>query len=79
VANSNAAYELFESMPTFVLVSTINALISVLHNRGVVVTDWDDRRKDVRGMKLYGNTAYILAPPTRPVHSKPGGMDGREE
>lgn len=64
-AGAKAAYMGLEKLPTYALVSTINTMIEILKKRGVPVTDWDDRTKDVCGMQFFGNTAYILAPSNR--------------
>ena len=72
----DAAYREMKDLPTFAIVQTIDKMIGILRNRGVAVTDWDDRRKDVHGMRLYGNTAFILAPLK---HQETGGENSEQE
>lgn len=74
---ADAAYREMKDLPTFAIVQTIDKMIGILRSRGVAITDWDDRRKDVHGMRLYRNTAYILAPMK---HQETGGEnDGKEK
>ena len=69
-AVANAANNELEKLSAFDLVSIINTAIGILKKRGVSVTDWDDRTKDVCGMRFFGKTAYILAP-SRRGHGRP--------
>ena len=65
VAAAQAVIKGMEQLSTYTIIKTINSMIGILRSRGVTITDWDDRTKDIYGMKYLGNTAFILAPQSR--------------
>lgn len=78
--SAQTAFKGMEQLPTYAIVSTIDAMIGILRRRGVTVTDWDDHTKDIHGMKFLGSTAFILAPQTRDTsHDGTRGTSHEEE
>lgn len=61
-AEMRTAQASLRALPIPALVGTIDTMIGILRERGVVIRDWDDREKVVHRMKLIGNQVFILAP-----------------
>lgn len=61
-----AAQASLRTLPIPALVGTIDTMIGILRERGVVIRDWDDRDKVVHRMKFIGNQVFILAPREKP-------------
>ena len=53
--------KLVDSMPTSVLILQLNSTIKMLEQRGVVIRDWDNKKKIVRGIRAFGGRYFILA------------------
>lgn len=65
-AEMRAAQASLRALPIPALVGTIDTMIGILRERGVVIRDWDDRDKVVHRMKFIGNQVFILAPREQP-------------
>lgn len=53
--------KLVDSMPTSVLILQLNSTIKMLEQRGVVIRDWDNKKKIVRSIRAFGGRYYMLA------------------
>lgn len=66
-------------LPTISLVATINTMLGILQDRGIVIRDWDDKGKVVQKMKCIGGKVYILAPHEQPETEAGHGESGEHE
>ncbi len=64
-----------ENLPISVLVAGINNSLSILQKRGVPVSDWDQKKRKLYGLKIFGGRAYFLAAETE----QEGGADGKRQ
>lgn len=53
--------KLVDSMPTSILILQLNSTIKMLEQRGVVIRDWDNKKKIVRGIRAFGGRYFMLA------------------
>ena len=67
-----------ETLPTFALVVTMNAINTALRQRGQVIRDWDQRDKVIQKFSVLGGKVYALAPSSRPSEVSTNG-DGDEK
>ena len=51
-----------QKLPTPALVATIDTMIGILHDRGILIRDWDEKDKVVQKIRCIGGKVYILAP-----------------
>lgn len=53
--------KLVDSMPTSILILQLNSTIKMLEQRGVVIRDWDNKKKIVRSIRAFGGRYFMLA------------------
>jgi hypothetical protein len=59
----SAILKIAVTQPTRVLVSTVNALISILKKRGVKIQVFGEPAREFHSFRLLGNTAYFMILP----------------
>lgn len=65
-ADAAGAWDELRRLPTQALISTIDTMVGILQERGVVIRDWDEKDKVIQKVKMIGGKAYTLAPRERP-------------
>lgn len=55
------AQEMLENLPAATLVAGINNSLSVLQKRGIVISDWDLKKRELYRLKIFGKKIYFLA------------------
>ena len=65
-AEASKAFAELETLPTFALVVTMNAINTALRQRGQAIRDWDQRDKVIQKFSVLGGKVYALAPSNRP-------------
>lgn len=65
-ADAAGAWDELRKLPTQALISTIDQMVGILRERGVVIRDWDEKDKAIQRVRLIGGKAYILAPREKP-------------
>lgn len=55
------AQEMLESLPDATLVAGINNSLDILQKRGIVISDWDFRKRELFRLKIFGKKVYFLA------------------
>ena len=76
-AEASKAFAELETLPTFALVVTMNAINTALRQRGQAIRDWDQRDKVIQKFSVLGGKVYALAPSSRPSEVSTNG-DGDE-
>ncbi|MBS6347211.1 MAG: hypothetical protein KH443_00200 [Oscillospiraceae bacterium] len=77
-AEASKAFAELETLPTFALVITMNAINTALRQRGQAIRDWDQRDKVIQKFSVLGGKVYALAPSSRPSEVSTNG-DGDEK
>ncbi len=55
------AQEMLENLPDATLVAGINNSLSILQKRGVIISDWDNKKRELYRLKVFGRKIYFLA------------------
>lgn len=55
------AQELLENLPVPTLIAGINNSLDVLQKRGIIISDWDFRERELYRLKIFGKKIYFLA------------------
>ncbi len=55
------AQEMLENLPAATLVAGINNSLDILQKRGVIISDWDARERELYRLKVFGKKVYFLA------------------
>ncbi len=55
------AQELLENLPVATLVAGINNSLDILQKRGISVSDWDQKKRELYRLKVFGTKVYYLA------------------
>ncbi len=55
------AQEMLESLPDATLVAGINNSLGILQKRGVIISDWDNKKRELYRLKVFGRKIYFLA------------------
>lgn len=71
----DATIKIIRMMPIPVLLSTIENIVKILHDRGVDIIDWDNKDKKIVQLRMIGGKAYFFAA----SDSKESDKNGREE
>ena len=50
-----------ENLPIAVLVAEINRNLEVLKKRGIPVWDWDQKKRELHRIRIFGGKVYFLA------------------
>lgn len=59
--NPKQAQELLENLPVSILVAGINNSLEILQKRGITVSDWDQKKRELYRIKVFGTKVYFLA------------------
>jgi len=62
------AQEMLENLPVAVLVAGINNSLDILQKRGIPISDWDYKKRELYRFKVFGGRVYFLA--AEPERSK---------
>lgn len=55
------AQEMLENLPDATLVAGINNSLDILQKRGIVISDWDNKKRELYRLKVFGRKIYFLA------------------
>lgn len=55
------AQELLKNLPVPTLIAGINNSLNVLQKRGIIISDWDFRERELYRLKIFGKKIYFLA------------------
>ena len=55
------AQEMLEHLPIATLVAGINNSLDVLQKRGISISDWDQKKRELYRLKVFGGKVYFLA------------------
>lgn len=55
------AQEMLENLPITALVAGINNSLDILQKRGIPISDWDNKKRELYRLKVYGGKVYFLA------------------
>lgn len=55
------AQEMLENLPIATLVAGINNSLDILQKRGIPISDWDQKKRELYRLKVYGGKVYFLA------------------
>lgn len=55
------AQEMLENLPAATLVAGINNSLDILQKKGIVISDWDFRERELYRLKIFGKKIYFLA------------------
>lgn len=55
------AQEMLENLPIATLVAGINNSLDVLQKRGIPISDWDKKKRELYRLKVFGGKVYFLA------------------
>ncbi|MFG6348073.1 MAG: FAD binding domain-containing protein [Lachnospiraceae bacterium] len=55
------AQEMLESLPDATLVAGINNSLGILQKRGVIISDWDNKKRELYRLKVFGRKVCFLA------------------
>lgn len=55
------AQEMLENLPDATLVAGINNSLDILQKRGVIIWDWDNKKRELYRLKVFDKKVYFLA------------------
>lgn len=55
------AQEMLENLPDATLVAGINNSLGILQKRGVIISDWDNKKRELYRLKVFSKKVYFLA------------------
>lgn len=55
------AQAMLENLPIATLVAGINNSLDILQKRGVPISDWDQKKRELYSLKVFGGKVYFLA------------------
>lgn len=55
------AQEMLESLDLATLVSGMNNSLDILQKRGISISDWDNKERELYRLKVFGKKVYFLA------------------
>ncbi len=55
------AQEMLENLPDATLVAGINNSLDILQKRGVIIWDWDNKKRELYRLKVFDKKIYFLA------------------
>lgn len=61
------AQAMLESLPVATLVAGVNNSLDILQKRGISISDWDQKKRKLYKIKVFGGKVYFLA-------AEPGGV-----
>lgn len=73
------AQEMLENLPIATLVAGINNSLDILQKRGIPISDWDQKTRELYRLKVFGGRVYFLAAELESNKSKGNNVDGAEK
>lgn len=58
------AQAMLENLPIATLVAGINNSLDILQKRGIPISDWDQKERELYRLKVFGGKVYFLAAET---------------
>lgn len=55
------AQAMLENLPIATLVAGVNNSLDILQKRGVPISDWDQKKRELYRLKVFGGKVYFLA------------------
>lgn len=55
------AQKMLETLPIATLVAGINNSLDILQKRGIPISDWDQKKRELYRLKVFGGRVYFLA------------------
>lgn len=55
------AQKMLENLPIATLVAGINNSLDILKKRGIPISDWDEKKRELYSLKVFGGRVYFLA------------------
>lgn len=55
------AQGMLENLPIATLVAGINNSLAILQKRGIPISDWDQKKRELYRLKVFGDKVYFLA------------------
>ncbi len=55
------AQQMLENLPIATLVAGINNSLDILQKRGISISDWDQKKRELYRLKVFGGKVYFLA------------------
>lgn len=55
------AQKMLENLPIATLVAGINNSLDILQKRGIPISDWDQKKRELYRIKVFGGKVYFLA------------------
>lgn len=55
------AQAMLENLPIATLVAGINNSLAILQQRGIPISDWDQKKRELCRLKVFGGKVYFLA------------------
>ena len=55
------AQKMLENLPIATLVAGINNSLDILQKRGIPISDWDQKKRELYRLKVFGGKVYFLA------------------
>ena len=52
---------MLENLPIATLVAGINNSLDILQRRGILISDWDQKKRELYRLKVFGGKVYFLA------------------
>ena len=59
--NQKQAQEMLENLPIATIVAGINNSLDILQKRGMPIWDWDEKKRELYRLKIFGGKIYFLA------------------
>lgn len=76
------AQAMLENLPIATLVAGINNSLDILQKRGIPISDWDEKKRELYRLKVFGGKVYFLAAEldrSEQIPSKENEADGAEK
>ena len=71
ITNPTQAQEMLKELPDATLVAGINHSLDILQKRGIVIRDWDNKKRELYRIKIFGYNTYFWA-------AEPNKKEGNE-
>lgn len=76
------AQAILENLPIATLVAGINNSLDILQKRGIPISDWDEKKRELYRLKVFGGKVYFLAAEldrSEQIPGKENEADGAEK
>lgn len=71
------AQEMLEHLPIAALVAGINNSLDILQKRGIPISDWDKKKRELYRLKVFGGKVFFLAAELDRVEVTQGGKESK--